>query len=62
MKRHRAHRLEERIHGLIRSNWMPPSSECPRRIALAAAMVDKFVETTQNTTKTQLLANNYGTN
>ena len=34
--------------------------ECLRRIAPAATMVDKFVETTQNTNKTQLLASNYG--
>jgi hypothetical protein len=31
-----------------------------RRIAPAAAMVNEFVETTQNTTKTQLLASNDG--
>jgi hypothetical protein len=30
-------------------------------IALAAIMVDKFVETTLNTNKTQLLPSNYGT-
>jgi hypothetical protein len=40
---------------------MPPSGKCLRRIAPAAAMVNKFVETTQNTNKTQLLASNYGT-
>jgi hypothetical protein len=40
---------------------MPPSGECLRRIAPAAAMVNEFVETTQNTNKTQLLASNYGT-
>ena len=40
---------------------MPPSVECLRRIAPAAAMVNEFVETTQNTNKTQLLASNYGT-
>jgi hypothetical protein len=40
---------------------MPPSGECLRRIAPAAAMVNGFVETTLNTTKTQLLASNYGT-
>ena len=40
---------------------MPPSGECPQHIASAAAMVDKFVETKQNTNKTQLLAGNYGT-
>jgi hypothetical protein len=40
---------------------MPPSGECLRRIAPTAAMVDKFEQNTQNTTKTQLLASNYGT-
>jgi hypothetical protein len=40
---------------------MPPLGMCLRRIAPAAAMVNKFVETTQNTNKTQLLASNYGT-
>jgi hypothetical protein len=40
---------------------MPPSSKCLRRIAPAAAMVKEFVETTQNTNKTQFLASNYGT-
>ncbi len=40
---------------------MLPLGECLRRIALAAAMVYKFVETTQNTTKSQLLASNYST-
>jgi hypothetical protein len=41
---------------------MPPSGNCLRRIAPAAAMVNEFVETTQNTNKTQLLvASNYGT-
>ena len=40
---------------------MPPSGECPPHIALAAAMVNEFVETTQNTNKTQLLASNYST-
>jgi len=38
---------------------MLPSGECLRRIAPAAVMVDEFVETTQNTNKTQLLASNY---
>ena len=33
---------------------------CLHLIAPAAAMVHKFVENTQNTTKTQLLASNYG--
>jgi len=40
---------------------MPPSGQCLRGIALAADKVDEFVETTQNTNKTQLLASNYGT-
>jgi hypothetical protein len=40
---------------------MLPSGKCLRRITPAAAMVNKFVETTQNTNKTQLLAINYGT-
>ena len=40
---------------------MPLSGECLRSIAPAAAMVNEFVITTQNTNKTQLLASNYGT-
>jgi len=39
---------------------MPPSGECLRRVAPAADMVNKFVETTQNTNKTQCLGSNYG--
>ena len=39
-----------------------PLGECLHCIAPAVAMVDGFVETTQNTNKTQLLASNYGTN
>ncbi len=35
---------------------MPPSGECPRRIAPAAAMVDDFEKKKKNTTKTQLLS------
>jgi hypothetical protein len=38
---------------------MSPLGKCLRRIALAAAMVNEFVETTQNTNKTQLLGSNY---
>jgi hypothetical protein len=38
---------------------MPPSGKCLRCIAEAATMVNKFVETTHNTTETQLLASNY---
>jgi hypothetical protein len=40
---------------------MPPSGECLRRIAPVAALVNEFVETTQNTNKTHRLASNYGT-
>jgi hypothetical protein len=36
---------------------MQPLGECLRRIAPAAAMVNNFVETTQNTTKKLFLAN-----
>jgi len=41
----------EHILGFTRSHWMPPM----------AAMVNEFVETTQNTNKTQLLASYYRT-
>ncbi len=34
-----AHRPMEHIQGFTRSHWMPPSVECLRHIALAAAMV-----------------------
>jgi hypothetical protein len=40
---------------------MLPSGNCPPHIALAATMVNEFVETTQNTYNAQLLASNYGT-
>jgi hypothetical protein len=36
------HRPMEHIQGFTRSHWMPPSSECLRRIAPTAAMVDEF--------------------
>ena len=36
------HRPIEHIQGFTRSHWMLPSGECLRRIAPAAAMVDKF--------------------
>jgi hypothetical protein len=49
------------IRGFTRSHWMPPLSECLRRIAPVTAIVNEFVETTQNTNKTQLLASTYGT-
>jgi hypothetical protein len=37
-----AHRPMEHIRGFTQSHWMQPSGECLRRIAPAAAMVDKF--------------------
>jgi len=51
-----AHRPMEHIPGFTRSHWMPSLGECLSRIAPAAAMVNEFFETTQNTNKTQLLA------
>jgi len=54
-------RLMEHIPGFTRSHWMPPSGKCRSCIAPAAPMVSKFVETTQNTNKTQLLACDYCT-
>ena len=57
----RLHRPLEHVRGFTRSHWMPPSGECLHRIAPAAAMVNEFIEATQNTNKTQLLASNYGT-
>jgi hypothetical protein len=51
----------EHIQGFTQSYWMLPLGKCLRRIAPAAAMVNEFVEKTQNTNKTQLLASNYGT-
>jgi len=40
---------------------MLPLGKCLRRIAPAATMVNEFVETTQNTNKTQLLPSDYRT-
>jgi hypothetical protein len=51
----------EHIQGFNQSHRMPPLGESLRRIAPAATMVNEFVETTQNTNKTQLLSSNYGT-
>ena len=56
-----AHRPIEHVQGFTGSHWMPPLGKCLRRIAPAAAMVNKFVKKTPNTNKTQLLASNYGT-
>jgi hypothetical protein len=47
----------DHIRGFTRSHWMQPSDECLRRIAPAAAMVDEFVETTQNINKKHFFAN-----
>jgi hypothetical protein len=47
----------DHIQGFTRSHWMQPSGEFLRRIAPAAAMVDEFVKTTQNTNKKLCLAN-----
>jgi hypothetical protein len=55
------HRPIEHVQGFTRSHWMPPLGKCLRRIDPAVAMVDDFIETTQNTNKTQLLPSNYGT-
>jgi hypothetical protein len=56
-----AHRPMEHVQGFTGSHWNPPSGKCLRRIAPAAAMVNEFVGTTQNTDKSQLLASNYST-
>jgi hypothetical protein len=56
-----AHCLIEHIQGFTWGHWMPPSVECLRRIAPAAAMVNEFVETTLNNNKTKLLPSNYST-
>ncbi len=52
---HGAHRPMEHVLGFTRSHWMPPMGKSLHR------MVDEFVETTQNTNKTQLLASNCNT-
>ena len=48
----RVHCPMEHIPGFTTSQWMLPLGECLHRIAPAAAMVDEFIETTQNTNKT----------
>jgi hypothetical protein len=47
----RAHCPMEHIPGFTRSHWMPPLGKCLQPIAPAAAMVNKYVENTQNTIK-----------
>jgi len=54
-----AHHPMEHIQDFIRSHWMLPKGECLRPSAPAAAMVNEFIEATQNSNKTQLLASNY---
>jgi hypothetical protein len=56
------HRPMDHIPGFPRSHWMLPSGKCLHRIAPAAAMVDEYVEYTQNTNKKLCLASDYGTN
>ncbi len=52
------HRPMEHIQGFTRSIWMLPLGKCLHHIALAAVMVHKFVENTQNTNKKLLTASN----
>jgi hypothetical protein len=52
-----AHCLMDHIRGFTQSHWMQPLGECLCRIAPVAAMVDEFIETTQNTNKKLFLAN-----
>ena len=54
-----AHHPIEHVQGFTGSHCMPAWGECLHRTALVAAMVNQFIETTQNTNKTQLLASNY---
>ena len=49
-----AHRPMEHVQGFTGSHRMLPSGKCLHHIAPAAAMVNEFVETAQNTNKTQL--------
>jgi hypothetical protein len=51
---HGAHRPIENVQGFTGSHCMPPLGKCLCRIAPVATMVNQFVETTQNTNKTQL--------
>ena len=39
------------IPGFTQNHWVPPLVKCMRRIASAAAMVEEFVENTQNSNK-----------
>jgi hypothetical protein len=55
-----AHLPIEHVQGFTRSHCMTLSGECLCRIAPVAVMVNKFVETTLNTNKTQLLPSRPG--
>ena len=52
----------EDIQSFTQSHWMPLLVKCLRHIAPVTAMVIAFEWNIQNTTETQLLASNYGTN
>jgi hypothetical protein len=41
--------MEEHIQGYTGSHWMPPLGKYLCHIATVAAVIDKFVENTQNT-------------
>ncbi len=56
------HRPIKHIQGFTQSHWMLPLGECLMRIALATPTVIKIGGKHKNTTNTQLLASNYGTN
>jgi hypothetical protein len=57
-----AHCPMEHIPGFTRSHWMLPLGKCLRRIAPSAAMVDEYVENTQNANKKLFVASDYSTN
>jgi hypothetical protein len=46
-----AHHTMEHIPDFTRSHWMLSSGKCLHHIAPVAAMVNKYVENTQNTNK-----------
>jgi hypothetical protein len=57
-----AHCPMEHILGFTRSHLMLPSGKCLHHIALAAAMVDEYIENKQNTNNKRFIASDYGTN
>ncbi len=58
----RAHCPMEHIPGFTRNHWMAPLGKCLHCIAPAAAMVEEYIENTQNTNKKLFTASDYGTN